>query len=565
VNPATPLIPPARPTPDTPRGDTVAWDPALLPPFAPHGASGSSRRRPAEHRDPDPWATRWQQIERAARLESGERLLIALSGGADSVLLLQLAAAARPRPDLAAVHVHHGLRGADADQDADFCAALCASLGVPFTLLRARIDPDPAGLEERAREARYRLLLAEARRAGRSTLLTGHHADDGLETLLMRWLRGSHLGGLAPARADLVVKGPYPGAPPEAGLDGPPVRIVRPLRTLRREEVRRMLRARGLAWREDATNADPAFARSRVRHGFLPALDEALGPGAREGLLGFAQAVERLEDGLATATAHLAWRPAQHALATRAPGAAGLGGWLPRADLAALPEPLARRALWRLLVEGTGRAPQRAVLDDLTRDLFQGRTGRRSLPAGWTLILRAFEVQLVPSARALAGHGVSDPQPADGSMQLLLPFPGNGSRRLEVRSVPLEVPSFARLCDGRRIAAEWVENAREQPFPRGPAEVELDAAGLTGPLAIRFPRPGDRFHPLGGPGSRPLVRFLADAGVPREERSLVPLVVAGDEILWVVGLRPSERRRVRPGTARRLRLALVAHGALRAG
>ena len=536
---------------------------------------GSPARRPAPAERPggDPWARRWAQLARGANLRSDERPIVALSGGADSVLLLQFAAAARPRPDLLAAHVHHGLRGPAADADARFCASLCASLGIPFVELRAELDPQPAGLEERAREARYTLLVDLARRTGRNLILTGHHADDGLETLLLRWLRGSHLGGLAPGRAELWIHGAYPGAPPQAGPALAPVRVVRPLRTLRREEVRRLLEDRGLAWREDRSNEDPTFARNRVRHGVLPVLDEALGPGAREGLLGFAEAIERLEAGLASATAHIAWRPAAHAAATRGPLAQDLGGVVARDELLGLPEPLARRALWRLLVEGTGRAPQRQALDQLTRDILSGRTGRRSLPGAWLLVLRGAEILLLPPSDALHHRAVPLaavplaavrlPRPSD---QLLLPFapPAAGDAAASL-DLTLAVPGLLRLEDGRRIAAEWRRGGHQEPVPRGPLHVELNGEGLSDPLLVRFPRPGDRFHPLGAPGSRPLGRFLASAGVPREERARVPLVVSGGRILWVVGVRPSEERRVLPGAGLRLCLSLVAENALRAG
>ena len=121
----------------------------------------------------------------------------------------------------------------------------------------------------------------------------------------------------------------------------------------------------------------------------------------------------------------------------------------------------------------------------------------------------------------------------------------------------LSVPGVAVLPDGRQVSAEWIEPGPGQAVPRSALVVELDPERLEHRrLAVRFPAAGDRFHPLGGPGRRKLTRFLADAGVPREDRTRVPVVVADHELVWVCGMRPAEPVRVGPGTTRRLRLTL---------
>jgi len=498
---------------------------------------------PAAVRPSDDWSQRWPSLARAAGIAPDEPLLLALSGGADSVLLLHWLAAARPAVPVRAAHVEHGLRGDEGRADAAFCARLCGSLGVPFARLDADLDPEAPNLEARAREARYRLLTEEARRSGHRTLLTGHHSDDALETVLLRWMRGTELAGLRGPRGTLRWN---------VGDDAP-VRVVRPLLTLRREEVRALLSARGLAWREDSSNADPRFTRTRVRGGFLPLLSELGGPAALEELRAFSRAVEELEDEFARSTAHLAWRPAPYALAARAPAERGLGGVLSRGELMGLARPLARRVLWRLLTEGTGLAPSRTVLERVVRDLASGRTGRHGLSRGWTLVLRARELVLVPPRRALP-----DPAARDAGRQLLLPFPSAGPVALSPLAQPLAVPGILTLTDGRRLSAEIERVPPERPVRRDALAVELDARELVSPLGVRFPAPGDRFHPLGAPGSKRLVRFLADRGIPREERASIPLVTAGSEILWVAGVAPCERRRVGPRTEWRLHLAL--HG-----
>lgn len=497
---------------------------------------------PAAARPQDDWSARWPALAHAAGIAPDEKLLLALSGGADSVLLLHWLAVSNPPVPVRAAHVDHGLRGEESEADARFVANLCRALGVPFVRLEARLDPTAPGLEARARIERYRLLAEEAARSGHRTLLTGHHSDDALETVLMRWVRGTELAGLRGPRPELAWT-------PAAGSDEPPLRVVRPLLTLRREEVRALLSDRGLRWREDSSNQDERFTRNRIRGGFLPLVRELGGPDALEELRAFSRAVEELESEFARATAHLVWRPAPYARAARGPRERGLGGVLARGELMALARPLARRVLWRLLTEGIGAAPARLTLERILQDLGSGRCGRHGLSGGWTLILRARELVLVPPRR---------PPVAPASHQPFLPFPGTGPVPLAAPTLPLPIPGLLTLPDGRRLSAALERVPPGTPVTRAPHEVELDARELTGPLGVRFPAPGDRFRALGAPGSKPLARFLADRGIPREERASIPLVTAGAEILWVAGLAPGERRRVQPSTEWRLQLAL--HG-----
>jgi len=521
----------------------------------------------AEHVEetiPAAWAGRWSRLAPASGLAPSEPVVLALSGGADSVLLLHLLASAREAPSVLAVHVDHGLRGAESRGDARFCARLCRQLGVRFALRRLELEAGGPSLEARAREQRYAALAAEARRARVRTILTGHHADDSLETLLMRWIRGTGLGGLAALRRRLEL--------------GDEIAVVRPLAGMRRAEVRALLAGAGLAWREDSSNQSPRFTRNRVRNVLLPALGDRSPRRSVDNLRAFARAVEELERHLASATAHLAWQPPPGASASRSRADAHLGGTLPRERLTALPRALRRRALWRLVLEGTGRAPGRALLELVLDDLERGRRIRRALPLGWSLLLRSEELVLEPPARVFGAEGIGcagAQRRAGRAVQLELPFepPTDGMAALEAPAGPpgppggwsVLVPGAVELPDGRRIRAELVRASPGAPVPRSHTEVELSAERLPQAfpraLTVRFARPGDRFRPLGGPGSRPLRRFLADCGIPREERGRVPLVIAADEILWVAGVRPSESARVAPDTRVRLRLALEGTGA----
>ncbi|MEZ6013738.1 MAG: tRNA lysidine(34) synthetase TilS [Planctomycetota bacterium] len=485
-----------------------------------------------------PWPTQWARLAHGLGLHPATPVAVALSGGADSVFLTHLVQRAVPRPKVMAIHVDHGLRGEESHEDAAFCARLCARLGVPFARKRLDVEDGP-DLEARLRKARYAALLEETGSAGIDVLLTGHHEDDALETLLMRMMRGGELGGLTgPARETLLGR-----------ADGRKVRVLRPLLHMRREEVRALLRGEGLEWREDSSNTSLRHTRNRVREQLLPAFADTCGPEGLENLRRFAGAVDGLESELAARTAHLGWEAPDGARAMgSAPqdlGAGRLGGTLPRRALTDLAPPLQRRALVRLLVEGTGQAPSREVLDRVQQDLVGGRAARTTLAGRWTLEVGAERLSLAPpSGAGLAGS-------AEGGTAV-----ATAPAVLRGTGLQLGVPGTVRLPDGRTLSAALVDLPAGTDVPRDGSEVHLDATDGPRLLTVRNPQPGDRFHALGAPGKRPLVRFLADAGVPAAERPLVPLVFLGEELVWVAGQRPAESRRVQPRTTRRLVLRL---------
>ena len=207
--------------------------------------------------------TRAPEIDRSS-LRAGMRVTVAVSGGADSVALLRVLATAAPEIGLvlAVAHVHHGIRGAEADEDARFAEALAVQLGLPLRLLQA--DTPKAArerretMEEAARGLRYawfRKLMAEGHA---DAVATAHTLDDQAETVLHRLLRGAWTEGLS---------GIHPVIACARGM------ILRPFLQTRRSEIREWLRAMGQPWREDATNADLAHTRNRIRHELLPQME----------------------------------------------------------------------------------------------------------------------------------------------------------------------------------------------------------------------------------------------------------------------------------------------------
>jgi tRNA(Ile)-lysidine synthase len=442
-------------------------------------------------------------------LRGGEAVLAAVSGGPDSVALLDVLCALRSPLDLtlSVVHVHHGLRP-EADADAHAVRRLCETLGVSCHVEHVAVKQAPPwdGLEAEARRARHAALLRVARATGAARVATGHTADDQAETVLMRLLQGAGprgLGGIAPVRG----------------------RLISPLIETRRADVVEHLRGRGLTWVEDASNRDVRFLRSRLRHDVLPFLAEVAGASVVESLCRSAAAaravmadleararadLDRLATretaGLVLDVAALEARPLELAAEMLRQAAAGLGETRP------LRGP-AQRALRRLLAE----TPRRRAVR-LGR-LVAERSGRR---------LRVGPVTL-PAIPTRAW-----------------PLPG-----------VLALPEI-----GGRLTAQIVPRGAGYTVPREPFRAAFDARALPAGVTVRARRTGDVFTPFGAPpvggtpARRRLKSFLIDAGVPRWQRPRTPLVEAGGEIIWVAGVRRGALAPVTASTTTILELAL---------
>jgi tRNA(Ile)-lysidine synthase len=287
----------------------------------------------------------------------GETLVLGLSGGPDSTALLDaLAAIARRRRlRLVAAHLDHRLRP-DSAQDAAFCADLCRRLGVALRLgaaeVRARAEREGGGLEQAARRERYAFLRSVRAEERAAAIAIAHTRDDQAETLLLRLLRGAGATGLSAMR-------------PRSGD------LLRPLLDVTRTEVLAHLQARGLSWREDPTNADPAHRRNRVRHELLPYLERRFGPGVRDTL---ARTAGLLADEAAFVRAE-----AQSLLGRSLREGSGVVA-LRRSSVAQAPRAVAREALRLALGLATTRAIGAAHVERVLRLVLRVEATGRALP-----------------------------------------------------------------------------------------------------------------------------------------------------------------------------------------
>jgi len=453
-------------------------------------------------------------ITRYGMLREGGRVVVALSGGADSVALLFLLRELEEAGALkvaAIAHLNHQLRGAESDADEAFCAALAGRLGLDAFVERADIAAvartQKRSVEDAARVTRYEFLERAATTVSAEAIAVAHTLDDQAETFLLRLLRGAGTRGLGSIR-------------PKAG------RVIRPLIELERAELRTYLVGRREPFREDASNADVAFARNRVRHELLPLLESRFSSGVTHILAREAELARQDEEFLAAEAIKLAAR-----IVLTDVGGVRLDADELRRAPRALGSRVAHAVLQRLA--GTksihfehverllGLAEPSPVLAAGDRGQHAGNRAI-SLPGQDAVRVGAWIV-LKPRRRASAN---------DFAFSLSIP----GEVLLEPQGLAVgaeHLPGPAGLSGRQR---KWAA--------RG-SEVGVAAGALELPLAIRSRRPGDRFRPLGAPGKRKLQDFLVDRKVARNERDAVPLVVDGrDRIVWVVGQTVAEDFRV---------------------
>lgn len=393
-----------------------------------------------------------------------DRVLAAVSGGADSVALLWALCRMRPRAgfSLIAAHVDHGMRP-ESGEDAAFVSALCRRMDVPCRVVSVQVR----GGEDAARDARYAALAAVYAQEQAQALALAHHRRDQAETLLLHLCRGSGMTGLCGMRE-------WSMRPLGSGQT---LRLWRPLLMQAPETLRDLLREEGLPWREDQTNSQDAYLRNYLRHQVLPRLSSRI-PGAEEAMGRAALVLQDEEDYLSgTCSAFL------NANACLQPPCI----FLMRIPFLALHPALQRRVL---------RMISPVALDYvLTQRALALAPGEwLNLPGGWRLLCRRERLHFVPPSPYPAPEGHLEALPYAG-------WPGNGKRF--------------------------------QAFPK---------SVLTG-TQLRRRQTGDRIRPLGCRGEKSLSDYLTDRGVDQPFRDYVPLLCAGRQVLWVIGVGPGEEAR----------------------
>lgn len=467
------------------------------------------------------------------RALQGRTLLVAVSGGPDSLALLHILHSLRDEFGLKlhGAHLNHMLRGAESDGDAEFAADTFRRLGIPATSHSADVaayrGEHKISLEDAARRVRYAFLANAAARHNADAIALGHTADDQAETALMHIIRGSGLNGLRGM-----------GALDERAIDGKRVNLFRPLLSARRSETQAYCRALGVEPRIDSSNSSLEFLRNRIRMELLPLLEQ-MNPSVRDALLRLsANAVQ--DSAYIDVQADAAWSDVAQVS----------GSGVVRLDAAALGRQHAAiqsRILRRAIETTGGEVTQRHILDML--GLVGGAPGKRLRLSGGLTFVTGYEEAYVGTTDAV-----------ESALAQLPPI-----RRAFSVSVPGEI-----RVNGWRIRAEIDIDGREalsnltrpNPHPQGEAVIVaemLDADCVGDRLWVRGRLPGDRFQPLGMEQSKSLREFMIDARVPRQWRDGLPLVVSERGIVCVPGWRIAHWARVTDATRRTLRLEVVRH------
>jgi tRNA(Ile)-lysidine synthase len=451
-------------------------------------------------------------IARYGMFAPGQRVGVAVSGGADSVCLLHLLHELAPEWALAlsVLHLNHGLRGDESRADEEFVRTLAAGLGLPFHSRSLDVAALAAGtgdnLEQAARRLRREFFSDFLARGELDRVALGHTRSDQAETVLFRLLRGAGTAGLAAIRP----------VTPEG--------FVRPLLDIDRAGVLAWLGQRSLPWREDSSNRDPAFARNRIRHDLLPRLTRDWNPDLPATLAGMARVALDEE----------AWwegeigRVVEGRLERRPPALLFRADWL-----RALPPAVARRVIRRAIQDARGDL--RGI--DLSHvEQFLALTascegsGRLQIPG--LDVFRSFDwIRLAPP----------------------------GLDRLENRDyeLPLPVPGRLRIPQSNTLLCLDLQTLDATGYNEK-VESELDWELIAGELYLRNWRPGDQYRPVGHARETKIKLLFQQARIPLWERRRWPIISCQSQIVWVARFGPAAQFAATPGTRALMRVRAIA-------
>ncbi len=458
-------------------------------------------------------------LSRHGLVAPGDRVLVALSGGPDSVALLCALHRLAPRRGirLAVAHLHHGIRGAAADADVIRCRRLARDLGLAFITGRVDVPAEAqrAGLslETAARQLRYAFLTEAAAAHGCRKIALGHQKNDNAELVLMNLIRGSGPLGLA-------------GMPP-ARQDG----FIRPLLEIGRRQIIDFLEAIGAGWAEDETNRHLDHTRNWVRQVLLPLIAERANPAVADALHRTARIAREEELWLAAIVRDL-YRSSVVAETT---GRVVL-------DTAVLEQmpPAARRRVLRCAIGRLREDLHRIGLAHIEAALAlmadAGRARRLDLPHRLRIQATAGRLEILRCDTACLRQPVNPP-----AFRYALEGPGR------IAIPELAVEALASIESGP---------PSETDLGAGQWSAFFDIHTVSFPLIVRSAVSGDRFHPLGAGGRQKVAKFFIDHKIPRPLRQTYPVVESGGRIVWLAGQRLAEAAGARPGYDSAIRLVI---------
>ena len=462
--------------------------------------------------------------------DSLDRILLAVSGGADSMALMYAMCALKRQgvfsSELLCTHINHQLRQGEADLDEDFVAAQATKLNLPTTTRRVDVRgfarANRLSIETAARQLRIESLLDIARHNNCGCIATGHQKNDNAETVLQRLARGTGFRGLAGIWPKRIFEDKI--KPVSSRVE----RFVRPLLCVTRDEVVQYLEQQNLKWRTDHTNVDCTYRRNYIRHRLLPVLQQDCAGSIVEQLAELSQSARRFHN-MVCRRADKVWPGLADSTGDRV--VLRLEGFLP--EHPAVKVQLIRRSL---AVLGSGeRDLVRPHYERILRLADQNGSDKRiELPSRF-LVRREYGKLIFSRAER--------PRSEPGAKYLALEIAGRtrfGDYLIEANIFEVEKEKFEGF---KAKKSDFVEC--------------FDLNKLKLPLVVRLRQDGDRFWPLGLPCQKKVGKFLTDAKVPQEIRRKVLIVADCEKIIWVCPIRISEQAKVTDKTGKILQLQIV--------
>ncbi len=456
-------------------------------------------------------------IKKYGMLEKGDHVVVAISGGPDSVALLKVMEMISDEYGLTltAAHINHGLRK-ESDQDEQFVRRISEEAGIKFECRKVDIGSQRKGtgksIEEISRDVRYRFLndVAKMHHAGKIAL--GHHLNDQVETVLMNFLRGSGAEGLK-------------GMLPKRGL------FIRPLLRISRKEIHGFLEARNIPFMTDTSNAESLYLRNRIRHLLIPELKAKFNPNLDASLSNMAEIMRLEDDYMKTVTREI--------LSDWGIGQENDEIMIRISALAKYHEAIQYRIMKDLLrrltphTQGIAYAHIKAALDLCSADR---PGGQLDFPYG-ILVRREYDTLVFSRSTKTERKAFYE--------------------KFDKLHYDVAIPGSVKIVEsGKTIKFAFVEHpVRIKADER--TTVYMDYDRIVFPVIIRTLKPGDRIQPLGMKGTKKIKSYFIDEKVPLNIRKEIPLLLDRESVIWITGMRLSERVKITDKTSRVLKVEIV--------
>lgn len=456
-------------------------------------------------------------VRKYSMLSQGDRVLVGLSGGPDSVCLLAILHRLKPEFSihLSAAYIDHGLRPDEIPYEIEFCRDLCSSIDIPFTTrpidVKSHMKEKKLNKQEAARELRYKILHEIAAQKAANKIALGHNADDQAETIIMRLLRGagpSGLSGIPPIRTQKSV------------LSIQKVDIIRPLIEIERHEIENFLETEGIGFIIDSSNLRREYLRNKIRHLIIPE--------ARKLNMDVVKTISRTADIFRDEERYfeiLVTKTLMKLITRKTDNTIELF----LAPLEAMDTVILRRVLRRAIDETKGlRGISFIHIEDIMSLIKSGKSGDRIYLPKDIRVIKGYSTLIITSEKpAWLGTYV-----IDGPGEIIVK-----ESSMVLHSAIMDIKEVKDYGDAQKFAV-------------------IDADKIHFPMTIRGRLQGDFFYPLGFGKKKKIQDYFVDEKIPRDERDAVPLLISDNNIVWVIGYRLDERYRVDKDTKRVLKFEI---------